>query len=211
MERDGSKTAQQLEILIACYSVGGKTATQKLNHWTVAKIMEQSCSVEGVQKLAQEYPTVDLFLKASQQGIALLSSRLDVLDPSQVKPCFSKPLKEMTDQLAKIGSKAAKRLDGLRKFLQSAKEKVAQGVKLLKADMQAVLIRAREVAGCDDSDLLEVSSALMPALHALFAAYLSSLTPPNSASIPWGILEIPAEEPDPQPEALPVPSPPPPL
>ena len=88
VDREGRRTLAQFDILIACYTVGGggeKKATQKMNHCEAFEIMRQACTPEGVVAVADKNRTMKLFVDAAAAGVALLTSRLEVLDPSQIK------------------------------------------------------------------------------------------------------------------------------
>jgi hypothetical protein len=88
----------QFDILIACYTVGGggdKKVTQKMNHWEAFEIMRQACTREGVVAVATKNQTMKLFVYVAAADVALLTSRLEVLDPGQIKAYFGKSAAEL--------------------------------------------------------------------------------------------------------------------
>ena len=74
---------EQYDIIIALHIHGNAAAaiTQKMNNHTAAAIMAKACTVAGVAEVADGYPDLALFVGAKARGVALLSSRLLVLDP----------------------------------------------------------------------------------------------------------------------------------
>jgi hypothetical protein len=114
IERTGGRTAAQYSILIACLCVGGGEGTQKLNHWTVAGIMQEACTPEGVAKVALEFPKLTLFVEAASHEEMLLPTRLDALDANQAKPYLSKTLNELRELRKSLEVRAAKKLANLR-------------------------------------------------------------------------------------------------
>jgi hypothetical protein len=189
-----SRTSEQFDILIACHAIGGEITTQKLNHHTVSQIMKQACSAEGVLALSKKYPTVPLFAATAERGKAILSSRLDVLDPSQVKPYLSKKTQDLRELQKNLVGRAAEMLKKRREVLETAE--VKRGVKLTKPEKQGILARVQQLEGQEESlisSIIYKSDGKVlgsPVVNALFATYLSSLNPPASSSIPWAFLRM---------------------
>ena len=105
-----ARTDEQYAFLIACHTVGVGASTQKLNHWTVARLMKEACTPEGVKLAAEAYPNIPLFAGAAQRSEALLSSRLDALEPSAIKPYFSKSLQDLQKLRENLSSEADKKV-----------------------------------------------------------------------------------------------------
>jgi hypothetical protein len=199
----------QFDMLIACFSVGGpgQLSTQKLNHWTVAKMMAKASTPRGVAALAVEYPNVALFKGAAARGEALLPNRLHALDPSQIKGYFGKSLSELEELRRNLVAKSGKRRENLQKALAAASVKAEKHQKFLKADQQCILARERELAGLETSVLYKQAGVDVKAgeVNRLFDLYVEGLTPPGVEHIPWARL-IGPDPPAPPPPALPPPA-----
>jgi hypothetical protein len=66
-----------------------------MNHWETFKIMRQACTREGVVAVAAKNQTLKPFVDAAAADVALLTSRLEVLDPGQIKAYFGKSAAEL--------------------------------------------------------------------------------------------------------------------
>ena len=62
----------------------------------------KACTVAGVAEVADGYPDLALFVGAKARGVALLSSRLLVLDPGAIRPYFSQKLDEVMGSRARL-------------------------------------------------------------------------------------------------------------
>ena len=192
-----------MDILIDCYIVGGgenkAEATQKLNHWEVFRIMELACTAEGVATVAIKYPKLALFVNAAARGEALLESRLEVLDPTQIKAHFGKSAAELRAQRQNLVGNVTKKREIMLAHLYVAREKACRnGARLLKAETQAVLARARELQGWTQASITLVlykdasgKEHSASAFSALFEEYLKELTPQDHPVISWGSLPWP--------------------
>jgi hypothetical protein len=192
LERSGRRTLPQFDILIACHKVGGDDPTQKMNHWAVSRIMQEACLPEGVAVVAQEHPQLTLFAAAAERGVALLSSRLEVLDPSQVKPYLSKSHKELLDLRRGLLERRTRRRSDLRKHFLAAERK--EGTRLLMLEKASILVLAGELAGKrestagDDSSVIDDETPSV-VVNRRFETYLASLTPAGPCPIPWALLK----------------------
>jgi len=204
VDREGRRTVAQFDILVACYIVGSCSkadATQKLNHWEVARIMKMACTPDGVKEVARKNPKLALFVAAAERGEALLSSRLEVLDPAQVKCYLGKSEAELAALRKNVISRSEKRIAALRKNLTTAEDKVGRGESLMKAEKQSILVRVLQLAGWDeaatDAKIYKDATAgnkdhSAGAVNSLFDTYVNSLQPPAVSSVPWASLRLPS-------------------
>ena len=136
-----------------------------------------------------------LFVDAAAADVALLTSRLEVLDPGQIKAYFGKSAAELEKLRHNLVTKAeAKRVVSFA-LVAKAEAKAAAGSTFLKDEKQAVLARVLEIAGWERQDIdAEVykdfsgNTRLAPHVNALYVKYIASLAPPHPSSIPWASL-----------------------
>ena len=168
-----------------------------MNHWETFKIMRQACTREGVVAVAAKNQTLKPFVDAAAADVALLTSRLEVLDPGQIKAYFGKSAAELEMLRHNLVAKAeAKRVVSFA-LVAKAEAKAAAGSTFLKDEKQAVLARVRELAGWERLDIdAEVyrdfsgNTRLAPHVNALYNTYIASLAPPHLSSIPWASLRL---------------------
>ena len=77
-----------------------------MNHWEAHEIMKQACTKEGVAKVAAKNGTMKLFVDAAAAKVALLPSRLEVLDPQQLHAYFGKTAEELNNLRSNLVAKA---------------------------------------------------------------------------------------------------------
>lgn len=82
---------------------------KKMNHWTASTIMAKACTAEGVKAVAADYPDLELFTVAAAENRALLPSRLEILEPREIKPYFSSPLSELEKKRSNLATALEKR------------------------------------------------------------------------------------------------------
>lgn len=182
----------QFAILEALYMHG----STKTNHFTASKIMEQACTVAGVQVVARDYPKLELFTDAAERGVALLDSRLDVMEPAVIKPYFSKGAGEiprlraaLKERKRKKEEKNAKKHEHNKVLMVEAQVRFEnpRGKPLAKGMMQHILTRALEAQGKSRADIQrEVGSKSAAEVKDIWTLHIST-----GATIPWAALQCP--------------------
>jgi len=199
-----SRTVEQYDIIIALHTRGDPATakTQKTNHHAAAAIMAKACSVAGVAAVAAECPDLALFVKATAKGVALLSSRLLVLDPGSIKPYFSQKIDELVGLRARLLGKADAASAAKMIILIAGKRRLTESPRQgpLKKMKQLFLEHDRRKKGVDDSDVQKEIFAdgkvVVPSktVNDLYAAYLQSID--GEGNLPWDELLPPGNERD---------------